>query len=99
LFCTQETTAYLQGPKPITGKCSWEEGQHVLTAVSEFSRWREGLLGLRTLVLSVCSMQPFCMSEALQGSHIFAAAASFPFDGLDGRSVASVSTVCLPLSA
>lgn len=93
LFCTQKITAYLQEPKPITGKSTWEEQRHLLKAVSKFSRWRGCLLGLRHVELSVCSKQLFCMSEALPGSHIFAAAASFPSDGPGGCSMASVFTI------
>lgn len=89
----QKITAYLGGPKPIAGKSTWEEQRHLLKAVSEFSRWRERLLGLRHAEHSICSTQPFCMSEVLPGSHIIAAAASFPSDGLGGCSVASVFTI------
>lgn len=89
----QNITAYLEGPKPITGKSTWEERWHLLKAVSKFSRWRERLLGLKHVELSVCSTQTFYMSEALPGSHIFAAAASFPSDSLGGCSVASVFTL------
>lgn len=86
----QKTTAYLRGAKPITGKSTWEEGQHILMAVSELSRWRGGLLGLGHLALSVCSTQLGCMSKPSAGLTQRAAAASFPLDTPGGCSVASV---------
>lgn len=75
----QNIIAYLRGPNPITKKRVWEVRQHAAVTI----HFPAGKRDFKHLVLSeqgiskgVYSVQPFCASEALQGSHVSATAAS-----------------------